>query len=94
MICINDTFPTYLWIIEIKYTVWIYHWIHDIHSSLSYIEIWSIFRFEKMSKTISNFHVWCFSTDVLQIKLLNHGLKTLKWYPRILIEVNMVFIQM
>ena len=37
----EDILSTYLWPMEMDYTVWVYNWIPDIQSGLSAIEIWS-----------------------------------------------------
>ena len=76
------------------YAVWVYNQIPDMQSGLSDIEIWSRSRFEPVSETLSNFHVWGFPTYVLEPKLQKPGVKIPKWNPRIRIGVNMGFSKM
>ena len=56
--CPEDTISTYIWPMEMDYAVWVYNQIPDMQSRLSDIEICSRSRFEPMSETLSNFHVW------------------------------------
>ena len=62
-----------------------------MQSGLSDIEIWSRSRFESVSETLSNCHVWGCPTYVLEPKFQNTGVKIPKWDPRIQIGVNMGF---
>ena len=54
----EDTLSTDLWKMAIDYAGWVYNRIPDIQSGLSVIEICSRSRFETVSETISNCHVW------------------------------------
>ena len=63
--CTENTFPTDLWPMEMYYDVWVYNWTNDMQSTLSAIDIWSRSRFEPVSETLSNCHVWGFPTYVL-----------------------------
>ena len=44
-----------------------------------------------MSETLRNCHVWGFLKYVLEPKLQKPGVKIPKWYPRIIIGVNLGF---
>ena len=46
LICPEDTFSTYLWPMEMDYSVWVYNRIPDMQYALSAIEKWSRSRFE------------------------------------------------
>ena len=61
---------------------------------LSAIDIWSRSRFETVSETLSNFHVWGCPTYVLEPNLQKPGVKIPKWYPRSQIGVNIGFSKM
>ena len=65
-----------------------------MQSGLSAIEIWSRSRFEPVSETLSNFHVWGCPTYVLEPKLQKPGVKIPKWAPRSRRGVNMGFSKM
>ena len=67
--CPEETFMTDIWPMEMDYAVWVYNRIPDIQSGLSAIEICSRSRFDPVSKTFSNCHVWGFPTYVLEPKL-------------------------
>ena len=69
LICPEDTFFTDLWTMEIDYSVWVYNHIPDMQSGLSAIEIWSRSRFELVSETLSNCHVWGFPRYFLEPKV-------------------------
>ena len=56
--CPDDTLSTDLWPMAMDYSVWVYNRTSDMHSGLSAIEIWSRSRFELVSETIRNCHVW------------------------------------
>ena len=56
--CPEDTFYTDLWPMEMGYAAWVYNWIPDMQSRLSDNGIWSRSRFELVSYTLSNCHVW------------------------------------
>ena len=60
--CPEDILSTNIWPMEIDFAVWVYNRIPDIQYGLSAIEIWSRSRFEPVSETLSNFHVWGFPT--------------------------------
>ena len=83
-----------IWPMEMYYSISLYKHIHDMQSGLSAIEIWSSSRFEPVSETLSNCHVWGCPTYVLEPKLQNPGVKIPKWDPRSRRGVNMVFIKM
>ena len=89
--CPEDSFSTDIWLMEIDYDVWIYNRIPDMHSRLSDIEIWSRSRFEPVSETLSNCHVWVCPAYVLEPKLQKPGMKIPKWDPRIRRGVNTGF---
>ena len=65
-----------------------------MQSGLSAIEICSRSRFELVSETLSNCHVWGCPTYVLEQKLKNPGVKIPKWAPSIIRGVNMGFSKM
>ena len=67
--CPEETLSTYICPMEIYYAVWVYNMIPDIQSRLSAIEIWSRSRFELVSETLSNCHVWGCPTYFLEPKL-------------------------
>ena len=92
--CTEDTFSTDLWPMEINYYVWYYNQIPDMQSGLPTIEIWSRLRFEPVSETINNCHVWGCPTYVLKPKLQKPGVKIPKWSSRIQRGVNMGFSKM
>ena len=92
--CTEDTLSTDLWPMTMDYDVWVYNRIPDMHSRLSPIEIWSRSRFEPVSETLSNCHVWGCPTYVLEKKLQKPVVKIPKWDPRIRIGVNMGFSKM
>ena len=66
--CPEDTFSTDIWPMEMDYAVWVYNQTPDMQSGLSAIGIWSRSRFDPMSETLSNRHVWSFPTYVLEPK--------------------------
>ena len=76
------------------YTVWVYNRTPDIQYGLSAIEIWSRSRFEPVSETLSNCHVWGCPTYVLEPKLQKPGVKIPKWAPTSRRGVNMCFSKM
>ena len=78
----ENTFSTDIWPMAMDYAVWVYNRIPGIQSGLSAIEIWSSSRFETVSETRSNFHVWGCPTYLLRPKLQKPGEKIHKWYPR------------
>ena len=92
--CPDDTFSTDLWPMAMDYDVWVYNLIPDMQSGLSAIEIWSRSRFEPLSETLNNCHVWGCPTYFLEPKLLNPGMKIPKWAPRSQRGVNMGFSKM
>ena len=71
----EDTLSTDIFPITMDYAVWVYNLIPDMQSVLSSIEIWSRSRFEPVSETLSNCHVWGFPTYVLESKLQKPGVK-------------------
>ena len=54
----EDTFSTDIWPMAMDYAVWVYNRTPDMKSGLSAIGIWSRSRFEPVSETLSNCHVW------------------------------------
>ena len=92
--CPDDTFSTDLWPMAMYYAVWVYNQIPYMQSGLSAIEIWSRSRFEPVSETLSNCHVWGCPTYVLAPKLQKLGVKIPKWAPRSHRGVNMGFSKM
>ena len=91
LICPEDTLSTDLWPMTMDYDVWVYNRNPDMQSGLSSIEIWSRSRFEPVSETLSNCHVWGCPTYVLEPKLQKPGVKIPKWAPRSRRGVNMGF---
>ena len=79
---------------QMDYSVSIYNYITDIHSTLYTIEIWLRLGFEPVSETLKICHVWGSPAYFLEAKFYNPGVKITKWYPRSLIRVNTVSIQM
>ena len=65
-----------------------------MQSGLSAIEMWSRSRFEPVSETISNFHVWVCLTYVLEPNFQKPGVNIPKWDPRRRRGVNMGFRKM
>ena len=92
--CPEDTFSTALCPMVMDYAVWFYNCIPDMQSGLSAIEIWSRSRFEPVSETLSNCHVWGCPTYVLETKVQTPGLNILKWDPSIKRGVNIDFSNM
>ena len=87
--CPEDTLSTDLWPMAMNYAVWVYNRTPDMQSGLSAIEIWSRSRFEPVSETLSNCHVWGCPKYVLEPKLQKPGVKISKWAPRSRRGVNM-----
>ena len=54
----EDTLSTDIWPMTMDYAVWVYNRTPDMQSGLSDIEIWSSSRFEPVSETLSNCHIW------------------------------------
>ena len=63
------TLSTDIWPMAMDYSVWVYNRIPDMQSGLSAIGIWSRSRFEPVSETLTNCHVWGCPTYVLEQKL-------------------------
>ena len=80
----EGTFSTDIWPMEMDYVLCIYTWTPDMQSVLSAIEIFSRSRFDSVSETFSNCHVWGCPAYVLEPKLQKTGLNITKWAPRIL----------
>ena len=89
--CPEDTLSTDLWPMAMDYAVRVYNRTPDMQSGLSAIEIWSRSRFEPVSETHSNCHIWGCPTYVLEPKLQKPGVKIPKWAPRSRRGVNMGF---
>ena len=66
----DDTFSNDIWPMAMDYDVWVYNRILYMKSGLSAIGIWSRSRFEPVSETLINCHVWGFQTYVLEPKLI------------------------
>ena len=77
--CPKDKFSTDILAMPMDYAVWVYNCIREMKSGLSAIEIWSRSRFEPMSKTLSNCHVWGRPTYVLEPKFQKPVVKIPKW---------------
>ena len=92
--CPEDTLYTDIFPMAMYYAVWVYNRTPDMQSGLFAIEIWSRSRFEPVSETLSNFHVWGCPTYVLEPKLQKSGVKIHKWFPRSRRGVNMGFSEM
>ena len=80
--CPEETLSTDNWPMEIDYAIWFYNRIPDMQSVLSAIEIWSRSRFEVVSETLSDCHIWGCPTYALETKFHNPGVKIPKWAPR------------
>ena len=92
--CPEDTLSIEIWPMTIDYSVWVYNQTPDMQPGLSAIGVWSRSRFEPVSETLSNFHVWGCPTYVLEPKLHKPGVKIPKWAPRSRRRVNMGFSKM
>ena len=92
--CPDDTLYTDLWPMAMDCAVWVYNRTPDMQYGLSAIEIWSRSRFESVSETLSNCHVWGCPIYVLEPKLQKPGVKIPKWAPRSQRGVNMGFSKM
>ena len=90
----EDIFSTDFWPTAMDYDVWVYNRIPDMQSGFYTTKIWSISRFEPVSETLSNFHVWGCPTYVLEPKLQKPGVNIPKWDTRSRIGVNIGFIKM
>ena len=77
--CPEDTLSNDIWPMLMDYAVWVYNRIPDMQSGLSAIEILSRSRFEPVSETLINCHVWGFPTYVLEPKLQKPGVKIPNW---------------
>ena len=80
--CPEDTFSTDLWPMAMDYAVWDYNRIPGMQSGLSSIETFSRSRFEILSETLRNCHVWGCPTYILEPKFQKPGVKIPKWDPR------------
>ena len=89
--CPEDTLSTDIWPMAMDYALWVYNRIPDTQYILSAIEKWSRSRFEPVSETLSNCHVWGFPTYVSEPKLQKPGVNIPKWAPRSQRGVNMGF---
>ena len=87
--CPEDTLYTDLWPMAMDYDVWVYNRTPDMQSGLSAIEIWARSRFEPVSETLSNCHVWGCPTYVLEPNLQKTGVNSPKWGLRSRRGVNM-----
>ena len=76
------------------YDVWVYNRIPGMQSGLSAIEIWSMSKFEPVSETLSNCHVWGCPTYFLEPKLQKPGVNIPKWDTRSRNGVNTGFSKM
>ena len=94
LICPDYTLSTNIFPMVMDYAISVYNRIPDMQFGLSAIEIWSRSRIEPVSENLSNCHVWCYQTYVLEPYFQNSGLKIPKWNPKIQREVNMGFITM
>ena len=61
----KDTLFPDLWPMAMDNAVWVYNRTLDMQSGLFAIEIWSRSRFQPVSETLSNCHVWGCPTYVL-----------------------------
>ena len=82
LMCSDNTLSTCMWSMKMNFYVWIYNPIPDMHYDISSIEIWSRSKFEPVSETIINCHVWGCWTYVLEPKFQNPGVKLPKWDTR------------
>ena len=92
--CPEDKLSTDICPMSMDYAVWVYNRTPDMQSGLSDIEICLRSRFEPVSETLSNCHVWGCPTYVLETKLQNPGVKIPKWAPRSRRGFNMGFSKM
>ena len=92
--CPKYILSTDIWTAAINYAIWIYNQILGIQSGLSAIEIWSRSRFDQVSETLSNYHVWDFPAYILEPKFHKPGVNIPKWDPRSQRGVNMGFSKM
>ena len=67
--CPDNTLSTDIWLMAMDYDVWVYNQILDMQSGISSIKIWSRSRFDPVSETLSNCHVWGCTTYVLEPNL-------------------------
>ena len=79
LICNEDTLSTNIWPMAMDYSVWAHNWISDMQSGLSAIEIWPRSRFDPVSETLRNCHVWNCPTYVFEPKLQKPVVKILRW---------------
>ena len=79
--CPEETLSNDIWTMEMYYAICVYNRIPDMKSGLSAIEIWSRSRFEPVSETLSNFHVWGCPTYVLEPNFQEPGVKITKCDP-------------
>ena len=82
LMCPANKLSTCIWSMTMDFSVWIYNQIPDMQSDLSAFEILSRSKFEPVSETISNCHVWGCRTYVLEPNFQNPGVKLPKWDPR------------
>ena len=80
--CPEDTFSTDICTMAMDYAVWFYNRIPDMQSGLSAIEICSRSRFDPVSETLINCHVWGFPTYLSEKNLYKPGVNIHKWAPR------------
>ena len=80
--CPEDIFSTDIWEMAMDYSIWVHNRIPDMQSGLSAIDIWSRSRFDPVSETLRNCHVWVCPTYVLELNLQKPRVKVHKWAPR------------
>ena len=75
-------------------SVWIYNHITNTNTESSPIELWYCSRLTFVSDNLYNFHVWVFSTYVLEHNIHKSRFNIPKWSPRLLQGLNVGFTRM
>ena len=70
--------------------VLIYNMIPDMYWGQYDIDVWPRPRFEPVSETLINCHIWGYTKYFMEPKLQKLGVKNCRWYKRIQIGVNMI----
>ena len=89
--CPEDILSTDLCPMVMDFGVWIYNHIPYMYYGIYAIDLWSRSKFDSVSETLRNFHVWGFSTNVLEPSFHKTGLKIPRCYLRSWIGFNMIF---
>ena len=75
----EDTLSTDNCPMAMDYSVWFYDWIPDMQLGLYTIGIWPRSRFDPVSETLKNCHVWVCPTYVLEPNLQKPEVNIPKW---------------